>query len=85
MIDDFELEARRKKIYTDINNKWRAASKGYLEKIEEMKLKNERKYKERDREFKQKLRKKELSIKKQIELKNEKILQKVKNLVKMAN
>ena len=60
MIDDFEREARRKKMYTDINNKWRAASKGYLEKIEEMKLKNERKYKERDRQFKQKLRKKKI-------------------------
>ena len=77
-MDDFEIETRRKKIYNNIRNKWREASKGYMEKIEEMKLKNERIYKERDRAFKIKLRKKELSIKKQIELKNEKLLQKKK-------
>ena len=48
-MDDFELETRPKKIYNGIKNKWKAVSKGYLEKIEEMKLKNERIYKERDR------------------------------------
>ena len=75
-MDDFELETRRNKIYNGIKNKWKEVSKGYMEKIEEMKLKNERMYKERDRKFKQKLRKKELSIKKQIELKKEKLIQK---------
>ena len=78
MMDDFDLETRRKKIFNGIKNKWSEVNKGYMERIEEMKLKNERKYKERDRQFKQKLRKKELSIKKQIELKKEKLLQKKK-------
>ena len=78
MMDDFDLETRRKKIYNGIKNKWEEVSKGYMEKIEEMKLKNEKMYKERDRKFKLKLRKKEQSIKKQIELKKEKLLQKKK-------
>ncbi len=78
MMDDFELETRRKKIYNGIKNKWKVVNKGYLEKIEEMKLKNERIYKEKDREFKQKIRKKEQSIKKQIALKKEQLLLKKK-------
>ena len=78
MMDDFELETRRKKIYNGLKNKWKAVNKGYLEKIEEMKLKNERIYKEKDREFKQKIRKKEQSIKKQISLKKEQLLLKKK-------
>ena len=53
-MDDFELETRRNKIYNGIKNKWKEVSKGYMEKIEEMKLKNERMYKERDRKYKKK-------------------------------
>ena len=67
MMDDFELEARRKKMQTSIKNKWKEKNKIYMEKIEEMKLKNERLFRERDRQFKQKLKKKEASIQKQIE------------------
>jgi hypothetical protein len=52
MMDDFELETRQKKIYNGIRNKWRAMNKLYTEKIEEMKAKNEKMYKERDRQFK---------------------------------
>ena len=54
MMDDFELETRRKKIYNGIRNKWSAMNKLYTEKIEEMKAKNEKMYKERDRQFKKK-------------------------------
>ena len=70
MMDDFDLEARRRKIFTTIKNKWKAVSNAYNEKIEEMKLKNEKLYMERDQKFKQKLKMKESSIKKQIELRN---------------
>ena len=73
-MDDFDLEARRKKIFNGIKNKWKAVSNAYNERIEEMKLKNEKLYMERDKKFKQKLKMKESSIKKQIELRN-KLLQ----------
>jgi hypothetical protein len=49
-----------------------------MEKIEEMKLKNEKLYKERNRKFKQKIKKKELAIKNQMELKNQRLLDKKK-------
>lgn len=78
MMDDFELEARRKKIYNGIKNKWKAVSNAYNEKIEEMKLKNERLYMERDKKFKQKLKMKESSIKKQIELRDKMLKEKKK-------
>ena len=78
MMDDFDLETRRKKIFNGIKNKWQGISKGYLEKIEEMKIKNEKIYKERNRKFKQKLKKKELAIKTQMELKNQRLLEKKK-------
>ena len=78
MMDDFELETRRKKMFNGIRSKWQSISKGYLEKIEEMKLKNEKLYKERNRKFKQKIKKKELAIKNQMELKNQRIQEKKK-------
>ena len=78
MMDDFDLETRRKKILNGIKNKWQEISKGYYERIEEMKLKNEKMYKERNQKFKQKLKKKDLAIKNQIQLKNQKMLEKKK-------
>ena len=84
MMDDFELEARRRKMQTSIKNKWREKNKLYMEKIEEMKLKNERLFMERDRKFKQKLKKKEESIQKQIELKNEKLLENKKRSMELS-
>ena len=75
MMDDFEMETRRKKILNGLKNKWSEKSKVYNEKIEEMKLKNEKLFKQRDREFKKKIKKKEISIMKQLQLKNEKILE----------
>ena len=78
MMDDFDLETRRKKMFNGIRSKWQSISKGYLEKIEEMKLKNEKLYKERNRKFKQKIKKKELAIKNQMELKNQRLQEKKK-------
>ena len=77
-MDDFDLETRRKKMFNGIKNKWQEISKGYLEKIEEMKIKNENLYKERNRKFKQKIKKKELAIQNQKELKNQRLLEKQK-------
>ena len=84
MMEDFELETRRKKMFTGIKNKWREKNRLYLEKIEEMKLKNEKMFKERDRLFKQKLKRKEASIKKQIELKNEKLLEEKNRMLEIS-
>jgi hypothetical protein len=78
MIRDFEVKTRQEKIANNIRNKWKAATQSYIEKIEEMKLKNEKLYKERDRAFKLKLKKKELAIKKQLQLRNDKLIQKKK-------
>ena len=78
MIQDFEVKTRQEKIANNIRNKWKAATQSYIEKIEEMKLKNEKLYKERDRAFKLKLKKKELAIKKQLQLRNDKLIQKKK-------
>ena len=64
MMDDFDVETRRKKMINGIKNKWQEISKGYMEKIEEMKLKNEKLYKERNKKFKQKIKKKEQEEKK---------------------
>ena len=55
-----------------------------MEKIEEMKLKNEKLFRERDRQFKQKLKKKEAYIQKQIELKNEKLLENKKRSMELS-
>ena len=75
-MDDFELETRRKKMLNGLKNKWNEMSKVYNEKIEEMKLKNAKIFKERDREFKKKIKKKKMSIMKQLQLKNEKNIRK---------
>lgn len=69
MLDDFELEARHNKILRGIKNKWRAKSTLHDEKVEEMKIKTEKMYKKKDKEFKIKLLRKEEIIKKQLALK----------------
>jgi hypothetical protein len=84
MMDDFELETRRKKMLNGLKNKWNEMSKVYNEKIEEMKLKNAKIFKERDREFKKKIKKKEMSIMKQLQLKNEKILENRKRAMEIG-
>lgn len=84
MMDDFELETRRKKLYNGLKNKWNEMSKIYTEKIEEMKAKNAKIFKERDKQFKKKLKKKEISIMKQLQLKNEKILEEKKRAMEVG-
>lgn len=79
-MSDFELEARRNKILNDMKNKWKTINVQYNERIEEMKIKNENLYKKRDKEFKNKLRKKELSLQKQLGLKNEKLQEEKKRM-----
>ena len=83
-MDDFELETRRKKLYNGLKNKWNEMSKIYTEKIEEMKAKNAKIFKERDKQFKKKLKKKEISIMKQLQLKNEKILEEKKRAMEVG-
>lgn len=78
MMDDFDLETRRKKMFNGLKIKWQNISKGYLERIEEMKIRSEKIYKERNRIYKQKIKKKELAIQNQIELKNKRLMNKKK-------
>ena len=78
MMDDFDLETRRKKMFNGLKTKWQNISKGSLERIEEMKIRSEKIYKERNRIYKQKIKKKELAIQNQIELKNKRLMNKKK-------
>ena len=71
MLDDFELEARHKKILRGIRDKWRSISAIHDEKVEEMKVKMEKMYRKKDKEFKNKLLRKEEIIKKQLELRKQ--------------
>lgn len=69
MIEDFELESRHNKILRGIRNKWRSVSAMHDEKVEEMKIKTEKMFKKKDKEFKNKLLMKEEVIKRQLEMK----------------
>ena len=71
MLDDFELEARHKKILRGIRDKWRSISALHDEKVEEMKVKTEKMYRKKDKEFKKKLLRKEEIIRKQLELRKQ--------------
>ena len=84
MMDDFDLETRRKKLHNGIRNKWSQLSKLYTEKVEEMKAKNERLYKERDRAFKKKIKLKEISRMKQLKIKNEKMMEDKKKAIEQG-
>ena len=84
MMDDFELETRRKKMLNGLKNKWNEMSKVYYEKIEEMKLKNAKIFKQRDKEYKKKIKKKEQSIMRQLQLKNDKILEEKKKAMEIG-
>ena len=68
MLEDFELEARHNKILKGIRNKWRSVSALHDEKVEEMKIKTEKMYQKKDKEFKQKLLHKEQVIQRQLYL-----------------
>ena len=51
MMKNFESESRHKKYLNGIKNKWRAASCKYKEKVEFIKMKNEKLNKMRDKEY----------------------------------
>ena len=80
MMKDFESESRHKKYLNNIKNKWRAASCRYKEKIENIKIKNEKLDKMRDKAFKKRYKEKENSIKNQLELKNYEKLEEKKRM-----
>ena len=68
MIDNFELEARHNKILKSIKDKWSSLSALRDEKVENMRIKSEKMYKKKDRELKKKLLRKEVIIKRQLEM-----------------
>ena len=80
MMKDFESETRHKKYLNNIKNKWRAASCRYKEKIEFIRIKNEKLDKMRDRAFKKRYKEKEKAIKNQLELKNNEKLEEKKRM-----
>lgn len=79
-MDDFDLESRRKKILNVKKSDWQKINKNYYEKIEEMKTKNEDAYRKKVKEFRDKLRQKEINIKRQKEAKNAQILAEKKRM-----
>ena len=70
MLEDFELESRHNKILKGIRDKWKSLSAIHNEKVEEMKIKTEKMFLKKDKEFKQKISRKEEIIKKQLEMKD---------------
>ena len=68
MMENFDLEARHNKILKDIKDKWSSLSALHDEKVENMKIKTEKLYKQKDRELKKKLLRKDQVIKRQIEM-----------------
>ena len=65
---NFDLEARHNKILKDIKDKWSSLSALHDEKVENMKIKTEKLYKQKDRELKKKLLRKDQVIKRQLEM-----------------
>ena len=83
MMKNFESESRHKKYLNGIKNKWRAASCKYKEKVEFIKMKNEKLNKMRDKEYKKRYLKKENSIKNQLELKKNERLEEKRRLAEI--
>lgn len=83
MMKNFESESRHRKYLNGIKNKWRAASCKYKEKVELIKIKNEKLNKMRDKAFKKKYLQKENSIKIQLELKKSEKLEEKKRLAEI--
>ena len=71
MMKNFESESRHKKYLNSIKNKWRAASCKYKEKVQLIKINNEKLNKMRDKAYKKRYLKKENAIKNQLEIKNQ--------------
>ena len=68
MMENFDLEARHNKILKDIKDKWSSLSALHDEKVENMKIKTEKLYKQKNREIKKKLLRKDQVIKRQLEM-----------------
>ena len=83
MMKNFESESRHRKYLNGIKNKWRAASCKYKEKVELIKIKNEKLNKMRDKAFKKKYLQKENSIKIQLVLKKSEKLEDKKRLAEI--
>ena len=83
MMKNFESESRHKKYLNGIKNKWRAASCKYKEKVELIKIKNEKLNKMRDKAFKKRYLKKENAIKNQLELKHQEKQEEKKKLAEI--
>ena len=71
MMKNFESESRHKKYLNSIKNKWRAASCKYKEKVQLIKINNEKLNKMRGKAYKKRYLKKENAIKNQLEIKNQ--------------
>ena len=83
MMKNFESESRHKKYLNGIKNKWRAASCKYKEKVELIKIKNEKLNRMRDKAFKKRYLKKENAIKNQLELKNHEKMEEKRRLAEI--
>lgn len=83
MMKNFESESRHKKYLNGIKNKWRAESCKYKEKVELIKIKNEKLNKMRDKAFKKRYLKKENAIKNQLELKHQEKQEEKKKLAEI--
>ena len=70
-MENFDLEARHNKILKDIKDKWSSLSALHDEKVENMKIKTEKLYKQKDRELKKKLLRKDQVIKRQLEMRRD--------------
>ena len=75
MMEDFALEARHKKLLKNVQDKYKTISAHHFEKVHEIKTKNENMHKQRDKEFRRKMEKKQESIRKHIEMKKNMFLE----------
>ena len=76
MVSEYQIENRRKNYWNKIRRKLTEKSRLYLEKIEELKIKNEQRYLDRSKEFNQKYQMKEQSIMNIIKLTQDKMREK---------
>lgn len=74
-MEDFALEARHKKLLKNVQDKYKTISAQHFEKVHEIKTKNENMHKQRDKEFRRKMEKKQESIRKHIEMKKNMFLE----------
>lgn len=81
MMSDFESESRHNKILNGIKQKWRAVSSQYREKVDNIKKKNEKLFRDRSRNLLRKLKKKEQSLQMSIASKQEEKSEEKKRMI----